>query len=475
VELPSSTKFDRAAGGLRRHTLAGIAGLVVVLVGVAACSSSKSKATTPSSSASTSTTASSAASGSTSTPPSSAASGSPSTAASSAASGSVPPSAAASSASGKPVKIGVSVSLSGDFSADGLATKQGYQTWAAYQNAHGGILGRPIVMDFLSDGSSPTQIVTNYQKLITVDKVDFTLGPYSTLLTKPASVITNRYGYVMLEGIGGGPSVFSQGLKNVFDVSASATYQMVTVAKWIAATQTPQPIAYATMDDPFIKPTLDGARSYLDGKGFTEATYKVYPLETTDFTAIASAIAATHAKIVLLGTMPPDGYAMIQDFIQDKYNMNILAEASGPDQGAQFLKAIGASNAEAVMVPNTWYPDSTFFQNSDMVAEYLKMFGGTKDAISADVAEAFAAGQVLVQGVAHNNSLSNSDLQTYLHSGASFQSVQGPVMFGSDGQNVGATPYIFQWQHGTFVPVLPTGGSDIKAVEIPKPAWGSGG
>ena len=130
---------------------------------------------------------------------------------------------------------------------------------------------------------------------------------------------------------------------------------------------------------------------------------------------------------------------------------------------------------EAVMVPNTWYPDSTFFQNSDMVAEYLKMFGGTKDAISADVAEAFSAGQVLMQAVTHNNSLSNSDLETYLHSGATFQSVQGPVMFGSDGQNVGATPYIFQWQHGTFVPVLPTGGPDIKAVEVPKPAWGSGG
>jgi branched-chain amino acid transport system substrate-binding protein len=459
VKLPSSTKFDGGAGGLRRHTLAGIAGSVVLLVGVAACSSSTSKSATPSASASTST-APTAATGSTSA---------------SAATGSTAAAASGSATSGKPVKIGVSVSLSGDFSADGLATKQGYQTWAAYQNAHGGILGHPIVMDFLSDGSSPTQIVTNYQKLITVDKVDFTLGPYSTLLTKPASVITNRYGYVMLEGIGGGPSVFSQGLKNVFDVSASATYQMVTVAKWIAATQTPQPIAYATMDDPFIKPTLDGARTYLDGKGFTEATYKVYPLETTDFTAIASAIAATHAKIVLLGTMPPDGYALIQDFIQDKYNMNILAEASGPDQGAQFIKAIGASNTEAVMVPNTWYPDSVFFQNSDMVAEYLKMFGGTKDAISADVAEAFAAGQVLMQAVTHNNSLSNSELQTYLHSGATFQSVQGPVMFGSDGENVGATPYIFQWQHGTFVPVLPTGGSDIKAVEVPKPAWGSGG
>lgn len=374
-----------------------------------------------------------------------------------------------------PIKVGVSVSLSGDFSADGLATKQGYETWAAYQNEHGGLLGRKIQMDFLSDGSSPTQVVTNYQKFITVDKVDFTLGPYSTLLTKPASVITNRYGYVMLEGIGGGPSVFSQGLKNVFDVSASASYQMVTLAKWIGDNLSPQPIAYATMDDPFIKPTLDGAQTYLKGKGFTSATYKVYPLETTDFRPIASSIAATGAKIVLLGTMPPDGYALIQDFIQNKYNMDVLAEASGPDQGAQFVKAIGASNTEGIMVPNTWYPGSTFFQNSDMVAEYLKLFGGAKDNISADVAEAFSAGQVLAQAVTHNKSLSNSKLQSYLHSGATFQSVQGPVKFGSDGQNIGATPYIFQWQKGAIVPVLPPTGADIKPIENPKPAWGSGG
>ena len=107
-----------------------------------------------------------------------------------------------------PITIGISVSLSGDFSGDGLATKQGYETWAAFQNAHGGILGRKIKLDFLSDGSSPTQVITNYQKLITVDHVNFVMGPYSTLLTKPASVIANRYGYVMIEGIGGGPSVF---------------------------------------------------------------------------------------------------------------------------------------------------------------------------------------------------------------------------------------------------------------------------
>lgn len=383
------------------------------------------------------------------------------------------PGGATSAANTKPITIGVSVSLSGDFSGDGLATEQGYKTWAAYQNAHGGILGRQVQMKFLSDGSSPTQVVTNYQKLITLDKVDFILGPYSTLLTRPSSAIASRYGYVMLEGIGGGPSVFQAGLKNVFDVSASATYQLVTFAKWAAATLPKQPVAYATMDDPFIKPMTDGARTYLTQHGFPSAVYKVYPLETTDFTPIASAIAATHANIVVLGTMPPDGYAFIQDFIQDKYNPAVLVEASGPDQGAQFVKAVGTKNTEAIMVPNTWYPMSTFYQNADMVAQNLKMFGGAAANISADVAEAFSAGQVLTQAVDKVGSTDNAKLQAYLHSGATFKSVQGPVQFAPDGENQGATPYVFQWQKGALLPVLPAGGADIKPIEAVRPNWGT--
>ncbi len=373
----------------------------------------------------------------------------------------------------KPITVGVSVSLSGDFSGDGLATEQGYKTWAAFQNAHGGILGHKVVMSFVSDGSSPTQVVTNYQKLITVSHVDFVLGPYSTLLTRPASTIANRYSYVMLEGIGGGPSVFQSGLKNVFDVSASAKYQMITFAKWLVAKEPRQPVAYATMDDPFIKPETDGARAYLTAHGFPSAVYKVYPLETTDFTPIAAALAATKAKVVVLGTMPPDGYAMIQDFIQDKYNPKLLIEASGPDQGSQFVKAVGAKNTEAIMVPNTWYPGSTFYQNSEMVAQYLKLFGGKAADISADVAEAFSAGQVLAQAVTHNNSLSNTKLESYLHSGATFKTVQGPVKFAADGENAAATPYVFQWQKGTPVAVLPLGASDVKPIEATRPAWGT--
>jgi branched-chain amino acid transport system substrate-binding protein len=377
--------------------------------------------------------------------------------------------------SSQQITIGISVSLSGDFSGDGLATKQGYETWAAYQNAHGGILGRKIKLEILSDGSSPTQVVTNYQKLITVSHVNFVVGPYSTLLTKPASAIANRYGFVMIEGIGGGPSVFQQGLKNVFDVSASAKFQMITFAKWLAASHKPEKVAYASMTDPFLQPELDGARSYLTAHGFPTAVYKLYPVETTDYTPIASAIAASKAQVVVLGTMPPDGYAFVQDLIQDKDSPQVLVEASGPDQGAAFVKAVGASNTGGIMVPNTWFPGSTFYQNAAMGKLYLKMFGGTVNNISADVAEAFSAGEVLTQAVDHVKSTSNSKLESYLHSNVTFQSVQGPVKFLPDGENGAATPFMFQWQQGTLQDVLPTGVGSPKPVMAVKPAWGAGG
>jgi branched-chain amino acid transport system substrate-binding protein len=383
-------------------------------------------------------------------------------------------SSSASGSASQPITIGISVSLSGDFSGDGLATKQGYQTWAAYQNAHGGILGRKIKLDILSDGSSPTQVVTNYQKLITVSHVNFVVGPYSTLLTKPASAIANRYGFVMIEGIGGGPSVFQQGLKNVFDVSASAKFQMITFAKWLAASHKPEKVAYASMTDPFLQPELDGARSYLTAHGFPSAVYKLYPLETTDYTPIASAIAASKAQVVVLGTMPPDGYAFIQDLIQDKDSPQVLVEASGPDQGAAFVKAVGASNTGGIMVPNTWFPGSAFYQNAAMVKLYLKMFGGSANNISADVAEAFSAGEVLTQAIDHIKSTSNSKLESYLHSNVTFQSVQGPVKFLPDGENGAATPFMFQWQQGTLQDVLPAGVGSPKPVMAAKPAWGAG-
>src|SRR5438128_1766062 len=87
------------------------------------------------------------------------------------------------------VKIGISLSLSGDFSDSGKAAMRGYNLWRDVVNAHGGLLGNPVKLKILDDTSSPTQVVTNYQNLITKDKVQFVFGPFSTLLTAPAATV----------------------------------------------------------------------------------------------------------------------------------------------------------------------------------------------------------------------------------------------------------------------------------------------
>src|SRR5690349_44350 len=99
----------------------------------------------------------------------------------------------------KAIVVGASLSLSGDFAADGQAFQRGYQLWANDVNAKGGILGHKVKLQILSDASKPDQVVSNYQKLIGSDHDAFVLGPFSSLLTVPASKIANRYGYAFVE------------------------------------------------------------------------------------------------------------------------------------------------------------------------------------------------------------------------------------------------------------------------------------
>src|ERR1700746_3021562 len=96
-----------------------------------------------------------------------------------------------------PIVIGASLSLTGGFSSDGQAFQRGYQLWQSDVNSHGGVLGRQVKLIILHDNSAPTKVVANYKKLITVDHVDLTFGPFSTLLTEPASLAVHRYGYAM--------------------------------------------------------------------------------------------------------------------------------------------------------------------------------------------------------------------------------------------------------------------------------------
>ncbi len=378
-------------------------------------------------------------------------------------------------ASSGPIKIGISLSLSGDFSADGLAFRQGYELWRDQINASGGLLGRQVTLDVVDDASSDTQVVTNYTKLINVDKCDLLFGPFSTKLTKPAAAIAKRYGFALVEGAGGGPSVFTQGLDNIFDVSLPVANNLISYTQYILslpASQRPATAAYATQDDPFTQPQIDLARQLLEAGGIKTVTNQVYPAETTDFTPIAQKLLGAKADIVVLGTLLQDFTAFALAFKTQHYNPKSIVATAGPDQGDAFLKAIGgATSAEGIMVPNGWYPQQTTAGNQDMVKAYIAKYGGDINSISSDVPEGYSVGQVVQQAITENGTIDQAKLIQKLHS-STFSSVQGPVKFDNSGQNTAIQAFLFQWQGGTLVPVYPASSDpNFKTPEFPRPNW----
>jgi len=387
------------------------------------------------------------------------------------------------SANKTPITIGASLSLTGDFSADGQAFERGYQLWASDVNKAGGLLGRQVTLKILNDNSSPTQASTNYQTLFASDKVDLAFGPFSSLLTTPSASVAARYGYALVEGAGGAPTVFAspanQSAHNIFDVSLPIEDEMIPFVNWVASLppgQRPKTAAYPMADDPFADPPVQLAQQKLQALGVRTVYSKIFPAENASYKPAADQVAATGAQAVVLGsTDVPTVAAFMQAFEQQHYNPKMFICAAGPDQGASFTSAVGKGNATGMMVPNGWYPGYANPESQAMVNEYVAKYGGSPSDVNADVAEAYSVGQVMAQAVKATGGTDNQKIITYLHSGVTLSTVQGPVRFDNMGKNASAAAFTFQWQkEGTaFNQVLPVSAAGTVPIINPKPNWTS--
>ena len=405
-----------------------------------------------------------------------------------------------------PITIGVSVSnktdaAGDDFRSDGAATLQGYELWRDTVNSSGGLLGRPVQLDVVYDNSDPATVAKNYDKLITQDHVNLVFAPFSSLLTKAAAPEALKYGYLLVGGSAGAPSVFAHDWPNVFDVTVPVANNLITFAYYILSLppdQRPKTAAYLSSDDPFTFPQVEVARTLLENAGVET----VYPIglkaklpgddktlaalpagyeqfnegDTKTAAADAALVAHSGADVAVLGTLLPDIKAEVPVFKKYKYNPKGLIATAGPDAGQDFINAVGGTHyTEGFFVPNGWYPQANNYQNATMVQAYLAKYGGTEDQINADVAEAFSTGQVLQQAAEKIGTIDNAKLIAELQSGDVFNTVQGTAQFSSAqsktaGQNLQGIAYLFQWQGGQFIPVYPYSNA-AQNPEYPKPAY----
>jgi branched-chain amino acid transport system substrate-binding protein len=373
-----------------------------------------------------------------------------------------------------PVKIGISLSLTGDASGDGKSLRQGYQLWQDYINQKGGLLGHQVQLVMYDDATRPEQASLNYQKLIAVDKVNFTVGPFDDAFTVNGATVAKKYGYLFLQGTGTSPQDFTHGLTNMFCVSLTASHYMASLVNYILSLPTdirPKTVAYATSDNAFTSSQITPVVPQLEQGGLTTVLDQHYPQENTDLNPIAQKVINSHADAVIMGTDTlANSVAYVNYFAQQHFNPKILIFTSGPDQGSAFTQAIGKHSPEGILIANGgWWPTVKTFQNDYFVPAFVKKFGGDSSGIGSDAVQAFSIGQTLEQAVNQAQSLDNAKVMVALRAGT-YQTLQGPVKFAPDGQNSLALPYLFQWQKSNLIPVYPQAQAQAN-VEFPKANW----
>jgi branched-chain amino acid transport system substrate-binding protein len=372
-----------------------------------------------------------------------------------------------------PLVIGASLSLTGDFADPGKAVQRGYELWADSVNAKGGLLGRQVQIKIVDDTSSPDQVVTNYQNLITKDKVDLVFGPFSSLLTIPASQVAKRYGYAFIEPAGGGPKVFEQKLDNLFFVQPAPVVKSGDVfADWVLSLpvdQRPKTAAYAELDDPFASPIAENIRARFEAAGITTVYKEVYPAETLDLGPTMSKVAAAKPDVLVSGTQSEDGYSQVKSLVQLKFSPKFMYMSNGANSPVEFPDKVGAGNVNGIMSAGDWFPTSTASGSAEFTTAYIAKFGGTADQIDNSSAEAYAAGQVLEAVAKKSGKLDNATIISTLHSG-SYPTLLGDLSWDAIGQPNGAFVMI-EWINGKLTPVYPAARAQASPLS-PKPDWG---
>jgi branched-chain amino acid transport system substrate-binding protein len=362
------------------------------------------------------------------------------------------------------------MSLSGDFADLADPAKKGYQLWVDTVNAKGGLLGRKVSLKIVDDASNPTQVVTNYQNLITADRVNLVFGPFSSLLTIPAASVASRFGYAFIEPSGGAPQVFALHLHDLFlaqpapIVSSGDAFANYILS--LPAGQRPKTAAYPSADDPFTSAIVARVRQRLEAAGIKTVYSQIYAAETVDLSPVVTRLVSEKPDLIVSGTGGPDAVAEVKGMVQAHWTPKFLFFTGGPNDPT-FPTKVGAANAEGIFSTGDWFPGAKTAGNAAFTAAYVAKYGGTAAGIDPAAAEAFACGQLLELVAQRDGKIDNATIIAALHQGV-WPSVEGNLSWDANGAPQGADTLV-QWVTGRLLPVYPP--SQALASPITKPAW----
>ncbi|RME49134.1 MAG: amino acid ABC transporter substrate-binding protein [Chloroflexi bacterium] len=372
------------------------------------------------------------------------------------------------------IKLGAAISFTGKKAREGKLYIDAYNHAVDYINEHGGVkVGDKtykfelVLEDDESDATKSSRLV---EKLITEDKVDFLLGPYSSGITIPDSAVAEKYGVPMIEGGGASGKIFSRGFKYIFGTLPSAANYFQSILN-MAQTLDPKPktIALLYADDEFDIAVAEGTRKLATEMGYELIVDEEYPSGTQEFSTLLSRVKSEAPDMILVAGHAEESLVFVQQAKELKVNAGVMAFTVGPPT-PDFREALG-EDAEYIYGVPSWTPSLNFKDTAvfGSTAEWIKLFQD-KYGYEPDYHVASGVADVVVYKAAIEKA-GTLDRDAVRDAIASIEvnTIYGPVKFQENGQIGGGTVAI-QIQNGEVVAVYPESVAESSPI-YPMPAW----
>ena len=365
----------------------------------------------------------------------------------------------------EPVKVGLATSLSGKYETFGTEQSRGVKMWVEDMNERGALLGRPVELIIYDNESDRETCARLYEKLITEDKVDLLIGPYSSGMTLAARPVVEKHNFpLMVEGTA--PSIWEPGVKNMFGFLTPSEKLMESVLS-MAAERDLKRVALAYADTDFPQGVALGVREQAAQYGmevvFDEEYDRAYK-ESSEFMSMVEKMKNAKPDVVIVASYLLDSVAFIRQAQSAGFEPAMLAFSGGPSL-MEFGDSLGPDADGAIStvqwmrsqrMPGSFDFSFRFKQKYDMNASY-------------NAAGGYAAGQILEAAVRLAGSLDRDKVREQLYA-LKFRSIIGHFRVDEMGKQVGKPNYVLQWQEGRRRLIYPENLAETGLL-YPLPSW----
>jgi branched-chain amino acid transport system substrate-binding protein len=365
-------------------------------------------------------------------------------------------------AQGNPITIGMSISLSGTYAASSKYALEGTELWVDQVNKRGGLLGRPVKLVYYDDKSDANTGVQLYEKLITADKVDLIIGPYSSGVTSAASTVAEKHKKVMLGPEAADAKIYMRGYKYNFQGQTQAGRYMVG-ALTLAKAKGYKTLAMLSEDTAFPKAVASEVAKMAGDFGLKVVFNETYPKGSADYSALLTKVKQIEPDVVFANSYLPDGQGIIRQCRELGVNARLFAIAVG---GAEPEFGNLGAGADYVFGATQWASTMGWKGNAEFVKAYLAKYGREPDYHSA---ANYGGMQVLEEAVKKVGAIDQEKIAAAI-SKLEMETVYGKFKVDARGVQVGYTSALLQWQKGKMVLVWPENVAQGTAI-LPTPPW----